>query len=299
MENGQGHQFRVIRFLGNGETDGSKATIHSHASRVSHARRRRAHVIAYQASRVGDGGERSRNTDGDPETQVTGPSSLGSGRADPFASFSRRFTTQEHILFDHYIAHIVPLMKMQCRYLKSRGTVFADNMTSDWVRLALNDEQCLNALFLNAARHLAVNQHQDGRQTRYANLAVGYKIRCVRTVSDAIAKLGPSPNSRWFQDTIFIEILSLAFDEVLLGDPAMTKRHVQGAIKMVELNGGWNTLGLDGFMEIILLKYAERVGLISQVEEAPSGVNVEDHSEVQANGPSVQSSRAGLQQSEQ
>jgi len=43
----------------------------------------------------------------------------------------------------------------------------------------------------------------------------------------------------------------------------MTKRHVQGAVSMVESNGGWSTLGLDGFLEMLLLRYAGRVGLLA------------------------------------
>ncbi len=49
----------------------------------------------------------------------------------------------------------------------------------------------------------------------------------------------------------------------------MSKQHVQGAIKMVGLNGGWDTLGLDGFLEILLLRYAERTGLLDHAQLPP------------------------------
>lgn len=50
----------------------------------------------------------------------------------------------------------------------------------------------------------------------------------------------------------------------------MTKRHVQGAVGMVESNGGWSTLGLDGFLEMLLLRYAGRVGLLAQTALPPA-----------------------------
>lgn len=152
-------------------------------------------------------------------------------------------------------------------------------MTGDWVRLALNNAQCLDALFLNASRHLSVMHQyqpdqgqQQKKEDKFTNLAVRYKLLCIKTVSETIAKsstLTSSSASQSFEDTTFLEILSLAFDELLLNDPAMTRSHIQGAIKMVELNGGWNTLGLDGFMEIILLRYAERVGLLLHAAALP------------------------------
>ncbi len=45
------------------------------------------------------------------------------------------------------------------------------------------------------------------------------------------------------------------------GDVAMARHHVKGAASMVDLNGGPKTLGLDGFLEIVLEKYVEQVGL--------------------------------------
>ncbi|KAK5652993.1 hypothetical protein OQA88_9279 [Cercophora sp. LCS_1] len=125
-------------------------------------------------------------------------------------------------------------------------------MTREWVRLALNDPDGLNSLFLNAARHLSVSHPQQQQQERYAELAVRYKVLCVRAVSQAIGSSGTGVGS--FSDTVFAETLALAFDELLLGDQVMIKRHVQGAVHMVESNGGWHTLGLNGFLEILLLR---------------------------------------------
>lgn len=42
----------------------------------------------------------------------------------------------------------------------------------------------------------------------------------------------------------------------------MSWRHVQGAIKMVEINGGPQTLGLNGFLENLFHKFVSDVGLL-------------------------------------
>jgi len=128
-------------------------------------------------------------------------------------------------------------MKSQCRGLKARGVLYADAMTQDWVRLALYSRECLNSLFLNAARHVSVcyqyqyqqqqqqQQHvqerEKEREHRFGHLADGYKLLCVRAVSAAITTSSgtntPSTLSgrhRPFSDTVLAETLALAFDEV-------------------------------------------------------------------------------------
>jgi hypothetical protein len=40
----------------------------------------------------------------------------------------------------------------------------------------------------------------------------------------------------------------LTGQKLALSDVAMAKRHLEGAVRMVKLNGGPQTLGLDGFI---------------------------------------------------
>jgi hypothetical protein len=47
---------------------------------------------------------------------------------------------------------------------------------------------------------------------------------------------------------------------------AMSRKHVQGAVQMVEHNGGPQTLGLNGFLEMVLHKYEGQVGLLGGLE---------------------------------
>jgi hypothetical protein len=43
-----------------------------------------------------------------------------------------------------------------------------------------------------------------------------------------------------------------------VSDVAMAKRHFEGAVKMVKLNGGPQTLGLDGFIDSIMSNLARK-----------------------------------------
>lgn len=44
----------------------------------------------------------------------------------------------------------------------------------------------------------------------------------------------------------------------------MSKRHMLGAIKMVELNGGSQTLGLNGVLEHLFHKFVSDIKLLDQ-----------------------------------
>lgn len=222
----------IIQFV-SGHDSSSPATARSHAARIAHARKRQARTLEYQATTRFQQQPQQQHmqlhSPGHGQNVTTEllalsaplglvsrlpPSRVGSGRSDPFRSFARQFTPLENFLFDHYIAHIVPRMKAQCRGLKARGVLYADAMTQDWVRLALNSPECLNSLFLNAARHLSVSHQHAPQQRRFAHLADSYKLLCVRAVSDAITTSGAAGGRRAFSDTVLAETLALAYDEV-------------------------------------------------------------------------------------
>jgi hypothetical protein len=47
----------------------------------------------------------------------------------------------------------------------------------------------------------------------------------------------------------------------------MAQNHMRGASKMAELNGGQQTLGLDGFLELVFNKWVDEVGLSSKLQD--------------------------------
>jgi len=118
------------------------------------------------------------------------------------------------------LAHIVPRMKAECGELQSLPSPQADAMTARWVRLAQTSADFLDGVLLNAARHLSVMhgmQAQPAERQRYADVAVRYKLACVRAVSAAIVR---ERRPARYDDVVVAGTMVLAFDEVSLHRPS-------------------------------------------------------------------------------
>lgn len=95
----------------------------------------------------------------------------------------------------------------------ARGVSYIENMSKEWVRLALGHAGFLSGILLNASRHLSTLQQQPDRRQLFANLAVHFKLACVRAVSRAISSEAPlKPYSDW----VVAMTMVLALDEVRL-----------------------------------------------------------------------------------
>ncbi|KAL7928210.1 hypothetical protein V8C35DRAFT_318676, partial [Trichoderma chlorosporum] len=203
-----------------------------------------------------------------PDTNVVniqnnGLGGLGSGRRDPFMSFVRPFTGMEHFLLDQYITAVSPYLLHHCSGFRVPGSGFDDSMIGEWIRLSLSDVGFLNGIFLTASRYLSIfhQPYQPNQHRLLTKHATQYKLVCLRTLNEAIS----SSTGKWsFSDSIIAETMVLAMDEISLGDLETSRRHMQGAFKMIELNGGPQTLGLNGFLEMVFHKFTEQVGLPSK-----------------------------------
>lgn len=49
----------------------------------------------------------------------------------------------------------------------------------------------------------------------------------------------------------------------------MMRLHIQGALDMVRQNGGWDTLGVGGFLEMVMFQYLGRAGLLYKADFPP------------------------------
>ncbi|ETI21035.1 hypothetical protein G647_07378 [Cladophialophora carrionii CBS 160.54] len=167
---------------------------------------------------------------------------------------------------------VSPYLKSQCIKTDAFGPSL-DGMVQGWVRLSLSDSGFLSGIFLNASRHLSgLSQQEQGAQ--FSQLATWYKLPCVRAVNDAI---NLRSEGMLFSDSVIAQVMILALDEITTGDMAMARNHVRGAASMVVLNGGPQTLGLGGFLEMILEKYADQVGVrLDQGASHGSGIPFED-----------------------
>ncbi|KAE9376189.1 hypothetical protein N431DRAFT_556396 [Stipitochalara longipes BDJ] len=224
----------------------SQRRAHSHAARVAHAKTRRLRTIKYQADR---NAESSCHNAFKMNMDVV-PSPLGmlvSHRRDPFGSLTGPLKPIEHFLLDHYMSAVIPRMRVYCSIVWGGPVSYLDHLADEWVGFAQTDMGLLSGLFLAASRHLSENHPQKQLFTR---LAIQYKIACVRAVSEAISAAMLSQ----FRDSTVANVMMLAFDEFSIGNLAISRQHVHGAIKMVEHNGGPKTLGLNGFLERALWK---------------------------------------------
>ncbi|UKZ48089.1 hypothetical protein TrVGV298_002325 [Trichoderma virens] len=138
------------------------------------------------------------------------------------------------------------------------GSGFVDSMIDEWIRLGLSDLGFLSGIFLTASRYLSVfhQPHQPHHHQLFTEHATQYKLVCLKTLNEAISSStlqGP------FSDPVIAETMILALDEISLGDFETSRRHMKGALRMVELNGGPQTLGLNGFLEMVLHKFINQV----------------------------------------
>ncbi|KAL5358174.1 hypothetical protein BJX96DRAFT_36913 [Aspergillus floccosus] len=229
---------------GPGTTESQKTMAHSHAARSAHARKRRLRTIQYQAQK------RQRQH----QQHSCLVSVLPATRADPFMSFARSLDPLESMLFDHYVTVIIPLMRCM-----ETASGFYRRMTTIWVPRATAEASLLDLLFLASCRHLAA-RYGVQEEGYFGRLSLQYKLRCLRSLQDAIVSDMPL-----LSDSTISQAIMLAYDELFVCDERMLKHHVQGAIRMVELNGGLQSLGLDGllahFLSNLVWKTEEITGL--------------------------------------
>ncbi|KAK0618819.1 hypothetical protein B0T14DRAFT_602779 [Immersiella caudata] len=239
----------------------SRMAIHSHAARVVHARRRQARTLAYHTNQSHHGARTPLDLPNGQRVQTSAPpwSYLTPTtvvdkyrRSDPFNSFARALSPN--------LACIVPMIESGCWRLRALEASQRESLALDWLHLALSNLDFLNGLFLNASRLLSVRHEQEEQREKFAGLAVRYKLLCVKFVIDSIKE---TTGARELDDIPIAETLVLAFDEKLLGDGVMARRHIEGAIGMVNLKGGPQTLGMNGLLAMMLAKYSEDVGIVT------------------------------------
>jgi hypothetical protein len=81
----------------------------------------------------------------------------------------------------------------------------------EWISLLLTRHDTLDAMFLSSARHLADHHQKDFKKwLHYDQLAMRYRISCVRALSDAIN----SEKASKIEDATVVTTLILAIDGV-------------------------------------------------------------------------------------
>ena len=98
-------------------------------------------------------------------------------------------------------------MNIHCNKFHERR--FVDLMTREWVRLTLTNVGSLSGVFLSACRHLLETQ-QEYQQQYFTQLAIQYKLSCVRALREAML----CETSSLISDSSVAINIMLAYDEV-------------------------------------------------------------------------------------
>jgi hypothetical protein len=120
---------------------------------------------------------------------------------------------------------------------------FIHQMTTQWVPFSLTSPTVLDALFLIACRHLSSSLSSHPETERFGHIATQYKLRCVRASRKAIYS-----SHETFNDATIAATVMLAYEELAMGEVVKAKQHIDGAVMMMEMNGGPEMLGVDGMI---------------------------------------------------
>ncbi|KEY63880.1 hypothetical protein S7711_10128 [Stachybotrys chartarum IBT 7711] len=248
--------------------------VRSHASREAYARIRQAAVANYLGlsdttitttasstahdHTTGKPAMPSPPTAESSTTDANRPSlALAAGRVDPFGAFAVPLGPMESFLLDHYIRVVIPTSTDLCKWFRgansSLGTFYRHRMTVDWIPLALTDPGLLSGVLLAACRHLAVVEKQDTRKHVLNTMAIQYKLVSLQSLAATLA----GDESAALGDSALAKVIALGTDEVCffliaVGNLEASKSHVLGAVKMADLRGGFENLGLNGLLAFLL-----------------------------------------------
>ncbi|CAG9998562.1 unnamed protein product [Clonostachys byssicola] len=260
-------QFIVVSDLSDLTSVRTKKVARKHSAREAHARERRTRTVNFQTRHrhfkqpLPNAIQAVLSTGrDDSELLLPSPVDLVSAhRNDPFDTFALPMGRKEQLLFDHYVMTAIPCLNANCnKYLGLKD--YADTMTREWIRLAITDSGFIYGVFLSSCRHLSQSFKDDpieGEQ-HYMQLATEYKLACLRTVINAL----PTVQSTLQVDyTTIAKAMLLGLDEIWMSNYGAMRWHLFGAIKLVNLAGGPEVLGRDGFLFCIFVQICKATGM--------------------------------------
>ncbi|KAK8036394.1 hypothetical protein PG991_001531 [Apiospora marii] len=245
-----------IRSHASKENRARAARIRPGSERAQHGARRCGQAInnPNTASRSrGQKAEEIERRQPAPESQIVHiPSLCG---PDPQWSPARSLSAQETSLLDHYVNHVILFNRGRCHAAgDSAPPWFTSMQLKCWLPFALADPGLLAALLLQACRSLEGSSSSSssiGHRPRsyYADTYLAYKQQCIRWVNRCVT----SEHERATDATIAM-VMVLLTESYLLGNLEEWQVHLSAHARMLELRGGIDTLGLDGFLKGVIEK---------------------------------------------
>ncbi|KAH0525927.1 hypothetical protein TsFJ059_009325 [Trichoderma semiorbis] len=156
--------------------------------------------------------------------------------------FARPMTKFEHFLLDYYAASVIPDAHLWCHH-GDEEPLFIEGVRLYWLPFVVTDSGLLAGIFLSSCRNLALCEHQPHANHEYSQLAMMYKLECIRSVNEAIAAEGPT-----ITETTIAKTLLLCADEFMCDDLNASALHFEGMNNMIKLKGGLSNVGVNGFL---------------------------------------------------
>ncbi|KAL7921928.1 hypothetical protein ACQKWADRAFT_109117 [Trichoderma austrokoningii] len=165
---------------------------------------------------------------------------LGGGRVDPFKSYPTPFRSYIPNLVDHYIIH----MAVNIPELDQPGN--AGLLRSRWFRMATNETSTFQVILLLAAGNFVSVKNGVAAEQ-------GFNMHQLK--GDAIRSLNYAMNSeiKATSDSIIGAVAKLASFEAMHGLEADFRLHMEQTMKLVNMRGGLNNLGLGGLLRRMLI----------------------------------------------
>ncbi|KAH7113998.1 hypothetical protein B0J13DRAFT_241865 [Dactylonectria estremocensis] len=174
---------------------------------------------------------------------------------DPLWSPARALSAKETFLLNHYISYLILFRNGRCHQLRissgydvvddSAGTWFTSMQLQCWLPFALADIGLLAVLFLQSCHSLGI---LSGFQN-YSGMYDIYKHQCIRSINKAL-----SAEDTRISDATICMVMVMVGDSYSLGNIDEWEVHLRAFTNMIEMRGGLDSLGLDGFLKKVILK---------------------------------------------
>ncbi|EHK46594.1 hypothetical protein TRIATDRAFT_317557, partial [Trichoderma atroviride IMI 206040] len=205
------------------------SNIRSHAARDIHATRRAS------ALRLKGGERKIRmkvDAGGDSHLSLASPVNI----AIPVYNgllycCARPITKLEQFLLDYYATSVIPNAGLWCPH-GDEEALFRQGVKQYWLPFIITDSGLLAGIFLSSCRNLTLREHQAQADHDYFQIAMMYKVECIRSVNAAIAAERPI-----ISEATIAKTLILCADEFLCKNLNATALHFEGMSKMIKLKG--------------------------------------------------------------
>lgn len=165
----------------------------------------------------------------------------GAERQDPFWTYPVQYEPYLPVIFAHYIENVAVEMK-ELDIGEQKGL-----LRRRYFPLAMEAPSTMYATLLMAASHYrAVSPLQATRQIDLLCI----KSRALHEINKAMRHPDPC---HALSDAVIAAVMKMAAYEAVFGDPAVYKAHMKGLSLMIDKRGGLQNLGLNGFLERLVV----------------------------------------------